>query len=72
MPVELDSGTIDKKVFYWTSGDKHLWGGGVLDLGSDGGVWPNTPHPVPCRIKMAQKYTLSHKNLPKSIVSREI
>ena len=26
-------------------------GGGVLDYGSDGGVWQISPHPVPCRIK---------------------
>ena len=37
-------------------------GGGVLDKGSDRGVRQISPHPVPCSIKMAQKYTLSHKN----------
>ena len=28
-------------------------------------MWQISPHPVPCRIKMARKYTLSHKNFAK-------
>ena len=40
-----------------------MWpGGGVLDKGSDGGVWQTAQHPVPCRIKNCPKvYNVAYK-----------